>query len=195
VKRRPGVLNERRADYFKGHTAVKALMLPQFDKIKGAPTVATEDDAVAVLRSLLPHGFYLQVERRNGKPKPLKLMSAQQFSPDGHYVWLYEGPRWKTYVTGAAILLVILVGSTFQAWPDRCKELVAYALCTPIVFYAFVGVLAVLSQVLFAITSRVVAPGIWLFPNLLEDCSVLQSFVPVWAWHQPGAVAQTKRKR
>jgi len=70
MKRRQGVLNGRRYDYFKGSSAVKALLSPAYAKLSSMPKVTTEDEAKALLHSIIPHAFYLRVERQGALAPP-----------------------------------------------------------------------------------------------------------------------------
>lgn len=62
-------------------------------------------------------------------------------------------------------------------------------------FLALLGLffaMAIFRVILFGITYFAVAPGLWLFPNLWEDVSFVDSFKPVWAWHE---TAKKKKKK
>ena len=49
--------------------------------------------------------------------------------------------------------------------------------------------MAIFRIILFCVTYFAVAPGLWLYPNLWEDVSFMDSFRPVWAWHEASAAS------
>ena len=44
MRARVGALNGKRVDYFKGKSAVKALLSPAYQKKKGVPTVSNDEE-------------------------------------------------------------------------------------------------------------------------------------------------------
>ncbi|KZV92723.1 translocation protein [Exidia glandulosa HHB12029] len=197
LKTRSGVMNEKRVDYFKRKHALRVLMSDEYSKLKGVPPVATEDEARALLARILPFAFFLLIERND--QGALVLVPQQDFKPDGLYVWLYDGPAWRLYAMAAAIIAAVILYTSIPLWPYRVQLAISYIPVAAIAFLAFYVAVALLRQVIFALTSFAFAPGIWVFPNWHEDCTVLESFVPVWAWHDPSAVhakkAAKKRER
>ena len=99
MKRRQGVLNGRRFDYFKGaymghcsllnmpnsstlisgSSAVKALLSPAYAKVSNVPKVTTEEEAKALLHSIIPHAFYLRVERQGALHSPYDRRSTYEW--------------------------------------------------------------------------------------------------------------------
>ncbi|RKP10975.1 translocation protein Sec62-domain-containing protein, partial [Thamnocephalis sphaerospora] len=184
LKPRTGVLNGKRAQYFKGKSAINALLRENYASAKG-PTVASRDDAEKVLEQLLMHQFILRCDRgdahsaggRQLQPHPL-----QAVQDDCYYVWLYEGSQLGTVVGGLVLITVVFAGVMFPLWPQFMRDGA---------WYVSIGVLGLLGLLLaitivrlffFLITYVVANPGIWIFPNLYEDVGFFESFVPLWAW-------------
>jgi len=103
----------------------------------------------------------------------------------GHldYVWLWEGPQIMRKVYAGLALLAIFAIVLYPLWPLVMRQGVYY------LSWCFLGVLglfflmAIFRVILFCITYFAVPPGLWLYPNLWEDVSFMDSFRPVWAWH------------
>lgn len=53
-KVRRGILNGKRVEYFKGKTAIRTLLSPQYQKLKKVPAIKDEDEAKALMVKLLP---------------------------------------------------------------------------------------------------------------------------------------------
>ncbi|KAJ9114374.1 hypothetical protein QFC20_001517 [Naganishia adeliensis] len=195
-KVRRGILNGSRSDYFKGKAAVKALLTPAFKKVKNAPKVETEEDAVALLLKLLPHAFFLRVDRPaqtpptpSGQPKILAIAPQQSFDPAAYYVWFIASSPLSTYIGSAAMVAVMLAGVMFPLWPPIMRQGVSYLSMGVLGLIAlFIGI-AVVRLIFWAITSVILRKGIWWFPNLFEDVGFVDSFIPFWAWDEPAQPA------
>ncbi|EJD40193.1 translocation protein [Auricularia subglabra TFB-10046 SS5] len=195
IKNRTGVLNGKRIDYFKGKSAVKALLQPAYLKVKNAPKVGTEDEAIAVLRSALPYAFYLLVERGTGSPKPLQVVQMQSFKPDGYYAWFYEGSQLTTYLGGAAMVAVILGGVMFPLWPPIMRLGVWYLSIGLLGLIGLFFVIAIIRLIFYIITLIVASPGIWIFPQLFADVGFVESFIPLWEWDLPKKKGKKKKSK
>jgi len=201
VKTRIGVLNGKRIDYFKGKSAVKALLSPAYAKLKGVPPQPkTEEEATAQLLAIIPYAFFLRVERgspsgsSSSSPKQLQIIQQQTFHPDMHFAWFYEGPQWTTYLGGALMVAVILAGVMFPLWPPIMRLGVYYL---SLVFLGLIGLLialAIVRLIFYVITVVVASPGIWLFPKLFADVGFVESFIPAWDWDLPPKKKSRKRK-
>ena len=83
MKTRSGILSGQRVEYFKGNSAIKAVLSPEYAKLKNVPAVTNEEEAERMLHSMLPFAFFLRVERGDappaGKdgpaPRPLQVLS------------------------------------------------------------------------------------------------------------------------
>ncbi|KAI5121719.1 hypothetical protein M0805_002112 [Coniferiporia weirii] len=200
MKTRVGVLNGKRIDYFKGKHAVKAVLSPAYAKLKNVPKVASEDEAVLLLNSIIPFAFYLRVDRGQpagnggGGPKHLVINSMQTFRAPDLYAWFYEGPQWTLYLGGLAMVFVLLAGVMFPLWPGPLRLGVWYL---SIAILGLVGVfiaIAILRLIFYVITVIAASPGIWIFPKLFADVGVIESFVPFWEWDLPKKKKSRKQK-
>lgn len=114
----------------------------------------------------------------------VKIEQQQDINDDLHYVWLYEGPQWRTklYAVGALTLIMAIV--MFPLWPFKLRIGVWYL---SMGFLGLIGLffaMALFRLILFCVTVFTVPPGLWLYPNLFEDVGFFDSFRPVWGWQE-----------
>ncbi|KIJ15944.1 hypothetical protein PAXINDRAFT_168918 [Paxillus involutus ATCC 200175] len=196
---RVGALNGKRVDYFKGKSAVKALLSPAYGKLKNVPAVTNDAEAEEVLRSMIPYAFYLRVDRGNPtgsstSPRQVTVTPQQSFAQDAYYAWFYEGSQWTTYAGGLLMVAIMLAGVMFPLWPPIMRLGVWYLSVAMLgLLAAFFG-LAIVRLIFYIITVVVAAPGIWIFPKLFADVGVIESFIPFWEWDIPSKKASKKKK-
>jgi len=198
MKIRVGVLNGKRIDYFKGKSATKALLLPAYAKLKNVPPVKSEEEAGALLQSLLPFAFFLRVERgtaasSSNSPKMLSITPQQAFQPTDYYAWFYEGSQWTTYVGGVAMVAVMLAGVMFPLWPPVMRMSVSYLSMGVLGIAGLFIALAIVRLIFYIITVIVASPGIWIFPKLFADVGFVESFIPLWEWDLPKKKGKKRR--
>ncbi len=114
----------------------------------------------------------------------VKIEQQQDINDDLHYVWLYDGPQWKTKLYAAGALLLIMTVVMFPLWPVTLRIGVWYL---SMAFLGLIGLffaMAIFRLILFCVTVFTVPPGLWLYPNLFEDVGFFDSFRPVWGWQE-----------
>ncbi|QRV75823.1 translocation protein Sec62 [Ceratobasidium sp. AG-Ba] len=190
IKTRVGALGGKRHDYFKGKAAVKAVLSPAYAKLKNAPKVTSEPEAVQLLHTIIPYTYFLRVDRGDPtggskSPKNIQINPMQMFSPDEYYVWLYEGSQLTTYVGGAVMVAIIFAGVLFPLWPSSMRLGVWYLSIGVLGLIGLFFVIAILRLIFYVITVVVASPGIWIFPQLFADVGFVDSFIPLWEWDIP----------
>ncbi|CAG8579134.1 1314_t:CDS:2 [Ambispora gerdemannii] len=191
IKLRGGVHNGKRVEYFKGKSAVKALLKDSYTKAKNVPKVASSEEAAKLLKDILPYALFLRVERSNSDssqrnaPKILTICPAQMFAEDQYYVWLYEGSQLWTILGGIALIAVVFAGVMFPLWPAILRDTVWYLAVAVLALFGILVIISVIRLILFIITMLILPRGIWIFPNLFEDVGFVDSFIPLWAWDVP----------
>jgi translocation protein SEC62 len=154
-------------------------MREPYKKSAKRPKIESREQAEKYLADLHLRGFFLRVEK-TPKSKALNLVQVQQFSPDGYFIWVYEGPQWKGTLIGLGILGIAFAGVMFPLWPAPLRLGVYYLSLAFLglmgVFFGMVVVRFILWLVLVVATGR----GGWLFPNLFEDVGIVESFIPLW---------------
>jgi len=201
LKVRVGALNGKRLDYFKGKTAIKALLSPAYAKLSNVPQVTTEEDAIKVLNTVNIYAFYLRVNRggpsgsSSSSPKILQVIPEQKFVPDEHYAWFYEGSQWTTYAGGVAMVAVILAGVMFPLWPMTMRLGVWYLSVGMLGLIGLFFAIAIFRLIFYIITVLAASPGIWIFPKLFADVGFVESFIPLWEWDLPKKKSKKKGKK
>ncbi|KAF8633510.1 hypothetical protein AX15_001417 [Amanita polypyramis BW_CC] len=201
MKVRVGALNGKRLDYFKGKSAVKALLSPAYAKLSGVPKITAEEEAVKVLNMVNVYAFYLRVQRggpsgtSSSSPKHLQIIPEQKFEPDEYYAWFYEGSQWTTYAGGIAMVAIMLAGVMFPLWPPVMRLGVWYLSIAMLGLIGLFFAIAIFRLIFYIITIIVASPGIWIFPNLFADVGFVDSFIPAWEWDIPKKKSKKKGKK
>jgi translocation protein SEC62 len=201
MKVRVGALNGKRLDYFKGSSAIKALLSPAYEKTKNVPKVASEPEAIALLQNVNGYAFILRVQRggpsgsTSSSPKVLQIIQEQAFLPDDYYAWFYEGSQWTTYVGGAGMVAVMLAGVMFPLWPPIMRLGVWYLSMGMLGLIGLFFAIAIVRLIFYIITIIVASPGIWIFPKLFADVGFVESFIPLWEWDLPKKKTKKSKKK
>ncbi|KAI0022661.1 protein translocation protein [Xylariomycetidae sp. FL0641] len=209
LKPRTCIMNGERKDMFRVKRALRALESPAYAKARAKNPALPEIRDRASLENtfkLLPMSMLaLRVSKvqddghNHGKKAKrvkglwnVKIEQQQEAGDDMYYVWLYEGSQVMRKVYAALALVVIFLIVLYPLWPLVLRQGVYY------LSWGFLGLLglfflmAIFRVILFCVTYFVVPPGLWLYPNLWEDVSFMDSFRPVWAWHE---TAKPKKKK
>ncbi|KAJ7634886.1 translocation protein [Roridomyces roridus] len=199
IKVRVGALNGKRFDYFKGKSAIKALLSPAYAKQKGVPKVTTETEALATLAQVNSFAFFLRVQRGGpsgssaSSPKVLQVIPEQRFVADEYYVWFYEGSQWTTYAGAVLMVGIMLAGVMFPLWPPIMRLGVYYLSMGMLGLIGLFFGIAIVRLIFYVITLVVASPGIWIFPKLFADVGFVESFIPLWEWDLPKK--KTKKRK
>ncbi|CAM1511396.1 Fc.00g089090.m01.CDS01 [Cosmosporella sp. VM-42] len=201
LKPRTCILNGERKDMFKVKRALRALESPAYEKARKKNPLLPEITDRASLENtfkLLPLSMLaLRVTKiepeaaANGKkPKRVKgqwnvkIEQQQEAKEEMYYAWLWEGSQIKRQLYAALALVAIFAIVLYPLWPLVLRQGVYYLSWGLLGLLGLFFLMAIFRVILFCITYFAVAPGLWLFPNLWEDVSFLDSFKPVWAWHE-----------
>ncbi|KAJ3727994.1 translocation protein [Lentinula guzmanii] len=199
VKVRVGALNGKRIDYFKGKSAVKALLSPAYAKQKNMPKITTETEALTVLNAVNAFTFFLRVQRggpsgsSSSSPKSLQIIQEQKFAPDEYYAWFYDGSQWTTYAGGILMVAIMLGGVMFPLWPPSMRLGVWYLSMGMLGLIGLFFAIAIVRLIFYIITVIVASPGIWIFPQLFADVGFVDSFIPLWEWDLPKKKSKKKK--
>ncbi|KAI8913546.1 translocation protein Sec62-domain-containing protein [Gorgonomyces haynaldii] len=177
---REGILNGKRADYFKGKHAVNALLREPYKK-KQRPSIPDRETGERYMSQLLTHGVIVRVHKEP-KQTQLQLVNEQVFDPEGYYIWLYQGSPLTGILIAAGVLLVIFAGVLFPLWPPFMRQGGYYVSLLLMGFLGFLMALGVIRIVIWLGLKITIGRGGWLFPNLFADVGVIESFFPLWIW-------------
>ncbi|EMR70347.1 hypothetical protein MGN70_014347 [Eutypa lata] len=203
LKPRTSIFNGERKDMFRVKRALRALESPAYAKARAKNPALPEikdraslENAFKLLpMSMLalrvskmdPHAGHDHGPKKTKRVKGLwtvKIEPQQEAKDDMYYIWLYEGSQVMRKVYGALALGVVFLIVLYPLWPLVLRQGVYY------LSWGFLGLLglfflmAIFRVILFCVTYFVTPPGLWLYPNLWEDVSFMDSFRPVWAWHE-----------
>lgn len=181
--------------------ALRALQSPAYEKARKKNPLLPEITDRASLENtfkLLPLSMLaLRVVKiepalgANGKqPKRVKgqwnvrIEQQQDANDDMYYIWLFEGSQVKRQLYAALALVIIFAIVLYPLWPLKLRQGVYYLSWGLLGLLGLFFAMAIFRVILFCITYFAIPPGLWLYPNLWEDVSFMDSFRPVWAWHE-----------
>jgi len=125
----------------------------------------------------------------------VRIEPQQEAGDDMYYAWLWEGPQFMRKVYAGLALLAIFAVVLYPLWPLKMRQGVYYLSWGFLGLLGLFFVMAIFRVILFCITYFAVPPGLWLYPNLWEDVSFMDSFRPVWAWHDVSGDLTTQGPR
>ncbi|KAJ1984813.1 Translocation protein S62 [Dimargaris verticillata] len=182
---REGILNGRRVEYFKGKSAVNAILREQY-KASSRPAAADREEAAEILRDVLQYQFIVRCDRSDADDaRKLRINPKMAFQEESYYAWLYEGSQWMIILGGIGLVAVVLAGVMFPLWPPILRDGAWYLSVAGLGFLGFLFILSIIRLILYVITVIALPPGLWLFPNLFEDVGFIESFIPLYAWDTP----------
>ncbi|ATY65149.1 translocation SEC62 [Cordyceps militaris] len=217
LKPRTVILNGERKDMFRGiaapdkvKRALRILQSPAYEKARKRNPLLPEITDRASLENtfkLLPLSMLAlrvsQIEPAlgpNGKKAKrvkgqwnVRIEQQQEAQDELYYVWLWEGSQVKRKVYAAIFLVAIFAIVLYPLWPLKLRQGVYYLSWVLLGLLGLFFVMAIFRVILFCITYFAVPPGLWLYPNLWEDVSFLDSFRPFWAWHETEKPKKKKR--
>ena len=120
----------------------------------------------------------------------VRIEQQQDVGDDMYYCWLWEGSQLRTKLYAALALLIIFTVVLYPLWPARLRLGVYYLTWGLLGLLGLFFAMAIFRVILFGVTYFVASPGLWLFPNLWEDVSFMDSFKPVWSWHEVSRVEE-----
>ena len=190
LKCHEGIEGENRVAYFKGNRVVEALLQPAYKSVRNATMVRGRQEAVSLCQKLLDSSYFHQSIRHSAKHLE-RDSTHKEFSEEAYYTWDYQGSQTKTIILGILLLVFALGCVMFPIWPIPLRLGVWYLSVTGLILIGILLVIALIRWVVFSITRLLLPPGIYIFPNLFEDVSFIESFQPLWAWDQQGTKKKT----
>ncbi|GAB1316673.1 Translocation protein S62 [Madurella fahalii] len=215
LKPRTCILNGERKDMFRVKRALRALQSDAYaaarKKNPALPEITDRASLENTFKMLPLSMLALRVVKSDpheghdhAPPKKTKRVKGlwtvriepqQEAGDDMYYVWLWEGSQVMRKVYAALALLVIFALICYPLWPMKLRQGGYYLSWGFLIFLGLFFAMAIFRVILFCITYFILPPGFWLFPNLWEDVSVVDSFKPVWAWHEPATKGKKKKTK
>uniref|UniRef100_A0A0B7JHN8 Translocation protein SEC62 n=1 Tax=Bionectria ochroleuca TaxID=29856 RepID=A0A0B7JHN8_BIOOC len=125
----------------------------------------------------------------------VKIEQHQEAKEELYYAWLWEGSQFQRQLYAALALVLIFTVVLYPLWPLVLRQGVYYLSWGLLGLLGLFFLMAIFRVILFCATYFIVPPGLWLYPNLWEDVSFMDSFRPVWAWHETEKPKKKKKSK
>jgi translocation protein SEC62 len=163
----------KRVNVFKYVDCIKTLAANGF----------STEDIKAGMQGLLDEYKIVKVKVSSSDESCVDLESGKKAGIKDLYIWTQEETSYKTLIIGALVLFLFFAGVMFQMWPTWLQIVVLNVLKYVVGgFLVFWLVMWVLKPIIFYITSYTNPPGLYVLPNLHEDCGFFESFDPLYCW-------------
>ncbi|SCU84809.1 LADA_0D03928g1_1 [Lachancea dasiensis] len=201
LKQRQGLFQSRHVDFFRYKRFVRALNSSEYTS-KSAnqpdlyPPVHNDEDARKVFIELIKTQLVVPCKKlhsaeckdhgvKPNKDYPNLLLSDKAtLQPDEYYTWNFNAKTFTDYLLVIGIVVGILAFVCYPLWPASMRRVVYYI---SLALLALIGVffgIAILRFFVYLLSLAVCSEkgGFWMFPNLFEDCGVLESFKPLYGF-------------
>ena len=193
LKNFEGIMADKRVEVFKGSGALKALLSDKYKKRKNCVLVSCQEDATKLLQKMMDCGLFIRSISVNGT-KFLQPDLSRKWSDDALYAWVFESSQFWTLLGALGLLLASFGIVMYPLWPASMRNISWYFMMLLVAFLVFLIVISIIRLIVFGITYFMLSPGIWIFPNLYEDVSFIDSFIPLWDWHKVDFVSNSKKQ-
>ncbi|CCD25083.1 Sec63 complex subunit SEC62 NDAI_0E02660 [Naumovozyma dairenensis CBS 421] len=215
LKQRQGLFQSRTVDFFRYKRFVRALESPEYKKKSSNqpdlyPPVTSSEDARTVFILLIKSQLVVPATKlhnheckANGlKPNKdypnLVLSNKATLSPNEYYVWNYNPKSFTDYVIVIAVIAILLALVCYPLWPRSMRRSSYYVSMGSLGLIVALLVIAVLRLILYVMSLLFVSKktgGFWIFPNLFEDCGVLDSFKPLYGFGEVDSYSYQKKMK
>ncbi|KAJ1806883.1 Translocation protein S62 [Coemansia sp. RSA 2598] len=186
LRAREGVLNGRRVQFFKGKSAINALVKAENGEVA---KVSSREEAVEWVQDLLDFQLIVRCDKVGEGSQQLRINPMQSFDEDAYFAWLYEGSQLMTYLGGIGVVAVVLAGVMFPLWPSSLKKGTWYLSMLALGLLGLLFAIAIVRLIVYVISLGVAPQGLWIFPNLFEDVGFIESFIPLYGWDAPSGAS------
>lgn len=216
LKQRKGLFQSRQIEFFRYKRFVRALKSPEYKKRSVnqpdlyPPVAGTEDDEarardvfVTLIKSqlIVPCVKLHSFECKEHGIKPSKeypnfiLSNKAELQPDEYYVWNYNPKTLMDYLMVIGVISAILALVCYPLWPPSMRRGSYYISLSALGLLGLFFVVAILRLIIYLISLGFVRSqgGLWLFPNLFEDCGVLESFKPFYGFGEADCYSYLKK--
>ncbi|KAF9763145.1 Translocation protein SEC62 [Nosema granulosis] len=162
----------KRVNVFKGRDAIDALKKEDLE----------DDEIKELMKYLLLENIIFKVEVKKKQSNACDVFLDYRFGEKDFYIWAKEKSSFTSLFIILAVIALGLCLVMFQMWPTKLRFLASYLSYALGAFIVFLLVLGVIRLIIISITIFTHPPGIWLFPNLFEDCGFIESFIPLWSY-------------
>lgn len=213
LKQRTGLLNNTTdADFFRYKRAIRALLSDEYKQKQANPKnelipISSEGEAQKVFILLIQGQFLAPVEKlhyheikkanrawKPNKTKPtLKSTNKANLSADSYFVWTYNKPNPFILLYSLLLIAGVFAVILFPLWPVFMKTGVWYISIGLLGLLGLFFLIAIIRLIIYIGTLLLLPRAFWLYPNLFEDCGVIESFKPLYAWEEPKSGSKKKK--
>ncbi|QLL30856.1 hypothetical protein HG536_0A06710 [Torulaspora globosa] len=218
LKQRKGLFQSRQVDFFRYKRFVRALKSSEYAKKSQAqpelyPPVGTAEDDEAGARDVFISLIRAQLvvpcvklhsaECKEHGLKPSKdfptliLSNKAVLQPDEYYVWNYNPKTLTDYLIVVGVIAAILALVSYPLWPALMRRASYYVSLGALGLLGLFFILAIVRLViyLFSLPFTKSKGGFWIFPNLFEDCGVVESFKPLYGYGEKECYSYLKKMK
>ncbi|KAL3232250.1 Translocation protein SEC62 [Nakaseomyces bracarensis] len=222
LKQRKGKFQDKMQDFFRYKRFARIFESDQYKKKSRKqpdlypPMPEGEDEKDVAKREEMVQGIFIELiklqwvvpvqklhsyeckehDLRPSKDFPhLVMMTQAKLSDDEYYIWNYNPKYLTDYLIVLAVISVILLFCCYPLWPSSFRVGAYYLSLSAIGFIGFFFATVIVRSILYVISLPLVKDkgGFWLFPNLLEDCGVLESFKPFYGFGEKDGYSYIKK--
>lgn len=213
LKQRQGILTstKNRTDFFRFKRFVRAIQSDEFKKnlakkAKDVPPIPDQIDAINQVFILLIQNQLVvpvtKLKTKDAKTKGYKidkqtpaldLSNKAVLQPDVYYAWNFTPPNPYMLLYSILGICVVFTIILFPLWPFWMRKGVWYLSTGLLCFVGLFFATAIVRLIIYLITLAAMSRQLWIFPNLFEDCGVLESFKPFYEWEDPKTKSKGKK--
>lgn len=214
LKQRKGLFQSRQVDFFRYKRFVRALQSSEYAKKsemqpEAYPPVGTDEAARDVFISLIRAQLVVPCVKLHSSEckehglKPSKdfptliLSNKAVLQPDEYYVWNYNPKTVTDYLIVVGVIAAILALVSYPLWPALMRRASYYVSLGALGLLGLFFVLAIVRLVIYLVSLPFTKSqgGFWIFPNLFEDCGVIESFKPLYGYGDKECYSYLKKMK
>ncbi|CCF58230.1 hypothetical protein KAFR_0E00760 [Kazachstania africana CBS 2517] len=220
LKQRQGLFQSRTVDFFRYKRFIRALKSQEYAKkstnqpdLYPPLTGSTEEEQNSKAREIFINLIKSQLilpaiklhshECKEHGLKPNKdypnLIISQKANlrDDEYYIWNYNKKSIMDILTVVGIISVILALVLYPLWPKSMRRASYYVSLACLGLLGAFFIIAIIRFILYIISLTFAKEkgGFWLFPNLFEDCGILDSFKPFYGFGEKDSYSYIKKMK
>lgn len=98
------------------------------------------------------------------------------------YMWSKDKRDYFGIFVTLLVILFVFFLAMIRLWPSWMKSMVGYIKDLVMILIGLLLATGVVRLIIYCITYFTHSPSLWIFPNLFEECGVLESFKPLYCW-------------
>ncbi|CAI4036785.1 hypothetical protein SMKI_16G0850 [Saccharomyces mikatae IFO 1815] len=217
LKQRQGLFQAKQTDFFRYKRFVRALHSEEYaNKSSRQPEVYPVMPSTKIEDQLKSREIFIQLikaqmvipvkklhsqECKEHGLKPSKdfphliVSNKAQLEADEYFVWNYNAKTYMDYLIVIGVVSIILALVCYPLWPRSMRRGSYYVSLGAFGILAGFFAVAILRLILYVLSLVIYRDvgGFWIFPNLFEDCGVLESFKPFYGFGEKDTYSYKKK--